>query len=316
MQTALFSRRVRRFICAVMLLFSLGLRLWLLPAASPAETEPEVTVTEPEGIPVMVPIPAETEAPTPAQAAPQFTAADADAIVLGGNCGYTVDKQTLLQAPLPFSAADAPQVLIVHTHSSEAYTPTDAYAYEPSAAYRTLDQSRSVIAVGDALEAALVARDIGVVHDRSCHDYPDYNASYADAKQSIEALLAEHPSVVLVLDLHRDAADPPAREAVTVNGTDCARLMLVVGTDEGGLYHPFWQDNLSVALKLHVLLERNTPGLCRTMQLRKERFNGQTSPGAFIVEVGSTGNTLEEALHSMPYLADAISELLSLTNLP
>ena len=310
MRAALFSRRFRGFYCMALLLVSLSLRLWCFPggASAPEAAEPQETEAAIVAVPVMAPAaPAETEAA--AEIAP-FTAEEADAVALGGNCSYAVDKQALLLSPLPFSATGSPQVLIVHTHSSEAYTPTEAYSYEPSAAFRTLDPARSVIAVGDALEAELTARGIGVLHDRSCHDYPDYNGSYADAKRSIEALLAQNPSIVLVLDLHRDALEEPVREVVTVGGADCARLMLVVGTDEGGLYHPFWQDNLSVALKLQVLLERHTPGLCRAMQLRRERFNGQTSPGAFIVEVGSTGNTLEEAVASMPYLADAIAELL------
>ena len=314
MRAALFSRRFRRFFCLGLLLFSLGLRLWLLPVYE--ATEVEAPTEEAAVVPVMAPRePAQAAQETEAAASvPPFLPEEADAVALGGNCDYSVDKQALLLAPLPFSVAGAPQVLILHTHSSEAYTPTEACAYEQSAAFRTLDRTRSVVAVGDALEAALAERGIGAIHDRSCHDYPDYNGSYADAKNSIEELLAKHPSIVLVLDLHRDALDEPTREALTLAGADCARLMLVVGTDEGGLYHPFWQDNLSVALKLQVLLERQTPGLCRAMQLRKERFNGQTSPGAFIVEVGSTGNTLEEAVNSMPYLAEAIAELLGFTS--
>ena len=311
MHAALFSRRFRGFYCTALLLVSLSLRLWCFPvgvsATETVETqEPEAEVA---AIPVMAPTaPPETEE---AFTIAPFTAEEADAVALGGNCSYAADKQALLVSPLPFSVTGSPQVLIVHTHSSEAYTPTEDCSYEPSASYRTLDPARSVIAVGDALEQELTSRGIGVLHDRSCHDYPDYNGSYADAKRSIEAILAQNPSIVLVLDLHRDALEEPVREAVTVGGADCAKLMLVVGTDEGGLYHPFWQDNLSVALKLQVLLERQSPGLCRTMQLRRERFNGQTSPGAFIVEVGSTGNTLEEAVNSMPCLADAIVELLA-----
>ena len=255
--------------------------------------------------------PAPMQPAAPAQSpGPQFSPAEAEAISISGSCSYAVDKAGLLQAPLPFALSDRAAVLIVHTHTTEAYTPAEGAEYAETGAYHTRDETRNMLAVGDALEAALNALGVPVIHDRTVHDEPDYNASYANAKRTIEADLAENDAIVLVLDLHRDAAEPPVREALELDGQACAKLMLVVGTDEGGLYHPFWQENLSCALKLQALLQRSAPGLCRPLNLRRERFNGQASPGAFIVEVGSTGNTLEEAKRSMPYLADAVAKLL------
>ena len=245
------------------------------------------------------------------QDGPAFRAEEADAIEVRGSCDYRIDKQALLLAPLRWRVqGGAPTVLILHTHTCEAYTPTDDAPYEASADYRTLDERQNMLAVGDALTEALTARGVSVLHDRSVYDYPNYNDSYANAKQALEKTLREQPSIVMVLDLHRDAAEPPVREAVTLDGEDCARLMLVVGTDQGGLYHPYWQENLSCALKLQALLERQSPGLCRPLNLREERFNGQCSTGAMIVEVGSTGNTMAEALRAMPRLADAVAALL------
>ena len=278
------------------------------PAPQPVPEEPPAAASEEEAAPVLQPV-----QPVPsAQEDPLgFTPGEAEAISLRGNCTYAVDKTALLLAPLTWIAAHGkPLVLIVHTHTSEAYTPTAEDAYTASADYRTLEDAHNMLAVGDALAEALEARGIGVLHDRTYNDYPSYNASYGNAKEKIESWLADYPSIVLVLDLHRDALEQPVREAVTINGEDCAKLMLVVGTDQGGLYHPYWQENLCCALKLQALLSRSCPGLCRQLNLRKERFNGQTSPGALIVEVGSTGNTLAEAKRSMPYLADAVAALL------
>ena len=82
--------------------------------------------------------------------------------------------------------------------------------------------------------------------------------------------------------------------------------MLVVGTDEGGLSHPDWQENLANALKLQALLNRAAPGLCRSLDLRTERFNQHETPGSLLIEIGSTGNTLAEALRSARILADAL----------
>ncbi len=307
MRSMLFSRSSRVLFCLTLLLGAMVLRLQVAPAVDP--------IADPPDGPVQTEAPQTEPAPSTSvenrSAGPLFTPSEADRISIRGSCSYTVDKQALLLAPLPFAIPDRPRVLIVHTHTTEAYTPTPEAEYTPTGAYHTLDESRNLLAVGDALEDALEALGIGALHLRTVHDYPDYNASYANAKRTIEQALAENPDIVLVLDLHRDAMDEPVREAVTLQDADCARLMLVVGTDEGGLYHPFWQDNLSVALKLQALLGRTDPELCRPLNLRKERFNGQTSPGALLIEVGSTGNTLEEAKRSMPYLAEAIKILLT-----
>ena len=91
-----------------------------------------------------------------------------------------------------------------------------------------------------------------------------------------------------------------------VGGARCAQLMLVVGSDEGGLTHPDWKENLANALKLQALLNRIAPGLCRDIDLRTERFNQHETPGSLLVEFGCTGNTLAEALRSADYLAQAL----------
>ncbi len=237
-----------------------------------------------------------------------FTAQEAQDIVFRGNCTYTVDAQALLSRPLNWQAGtDGPQVLVIHTHASEAYTGED---YTPSGSYRTLDDEKNVIAVGDALTQELEARDVRVIHDRSLNDYPDYNSSYTVTREKIEDYLAQYPSLVMVLDIHRDAAEEPFREAVDIAGETCAKVMLVVGTDEGGLYHPYWRENLSCALKLQALLERIAPGICRQLNLRQERFNQQETLGSLIIEVGATGNSLTEAVASAKYIAQAVAQLL------
>ncbi|MBQ1678114.1 MAG: stage II sporulation protein P [Oscillospiraceae bacterium] len=253
--------------------------------------------------------PTEAE-PAAAQPVPAFTAAEAESIGLRGNCSYAVDKAALLLQPLNWPDAPGPKVLILHSHSCEAYTPSPGHEYEASAEYRTLDPANSVIAVGDALAEALTALGVEVLHDRTYNDYPSYNASYAVAREKIQDYLTRFPSLVMVLDLHRDATDPPVREIAEYGGEALAPLMIAVGTDEGGLEHPHWADNLSCGLKLQALGLRETPELFRKLSFRRERFNTDLSPGSLIVEVGSTGNTLPEALASMKYLARYLAELL------
>ena len=164
----------------------------------------------------------------------------------------------------------------------------------------------------------LESAGIGVIHDRDFHDYPSYNGSYADARASIEAILADNPGICLILDLHRDAADVGDGQLDTsarINGQESAQLMLVVGTDAGGLYHPHWQENLALALKLQAQLERMHPGLCRPIDLRAQRFNADESPGALLIEMGAAGNTHEEALLAADALAEGIIALAKGANL-
>ena len=262
--------------------------------------------------------PPETEAVTETSALPEdrpeeavsFTPEEAEAIAFRGSCTYEVDKAALLLAPLDWPNAPGPRVLIIHSHSCESYTQSEGHSYIPDANFRTLDLENNVIAVGDALAEALEALGVEVLHDRTLNDYPDYNRSYAVAREKIQAYLEQYPSIVMVLDLHRDALENPVRETVERDGQTLAPLMLVVGTDQGGLNHPHWEDNLSCGLKLQAIGNRDEPSLFKRLSFRKERFNGDLSPGALIVEVGSTENTLPEAIASMPYLAGYVAELL------
>ena len=240
-----------------------------------------------------------------------FTGGEAQDIAIGGALAEGIDKTSLLLTPL--NMQPEAQVLIVHTHTSEAYTPEPGWEYEASADYRTLDPARSVVRVGEELAMELRRRGIGVIHDTTVCDDPDYDQAYERSYDVIEAQLAAHPSIQIVLDIHRDAmSDAEGNAAAMTWDQDegCARLMLVVGTDEGGLYHPNWQENLSFALKLQALLNRSAPGLCRDLSLRRERFNQHFTPCSVLVEVGAAGNTLAQALPSARYLAGAVAELI------
>ena len=279
------------------------------PGDTPEEALPAVTQQEPDEIPEE-PEP-EPEPEAPACSPPVFTAEEADAIELAGACSYTPDKQALLLRPsaLDFDQ-DGPTVLIVHTHSSEAYTMETGFEYPESDELRTQDSRYSVIRVGEELASILTDAGISVLHDTAPNDYPNYNGAYERMRQTIEGYLAEYPTIQMVLDIHRDAAEDadgnPVALTAEVGGEACAELMLVVGTDEGGLSHPDWQENLANALKLQALLNRAAPGLCRSLDLRTERFNQHETPGSLLIEVGSTGNTLAEALRSARILADAL----------
>lgn len=277
-----------------------------VPEEIPEEAPEEAAEEAPEEVPEEVP---DLHASLPA------TLVGAEAIAVVGGCTYSYDKAALLSRPstLDFSS-DEPTILIVHTHASESYNPEAGEAYETAGAFRTLDTDYSVIQVGKALAETLRSYGLGVVHDATINDYPSYNDSYANSLSRIEAWKKQYPSLQMVIDLHRDAAEDEQGNAVAltaqVNGEDCAQLMLVVGTDQGGLYHPNWQENLANALKLQSVLEGMYPGLCRSLNLRTERFNQHETPGSILVEVGCTGNTLTQAKRSAVLLGEALASMI------
>ena len=252
--------------------------------------------------------------PEPEKISLSFTPLEADAIAIGGNADNSVDSASLLTTPLKLEKTDGPTVLIVHTHTSEAYTPTSDSSYEATDPYRTADPDYNMLRVGAEVARVLKEQGIETVQDLAVNDAPEYIGAYERSFDRIEAQLAEHPSIQVVLDIHRDAVEnaegEPLRTSVEIDGEACAQLMLVVGTDQGGLTHPNWQENLSFALKLQTLLERENPGLCRHLSLRKERFNQHFTPCSLLVEVGSSGNTLDEALVAARRLASSLAELI------
>lgn len=228
---------------------------------------------------------------------------------------YQVDTGALLDAPLSFDLqGDGPHALIVHTHASESYNPTDQNFYLPSDPSRTEDTNFNVVRVGDELEQQLKKRGVSVIHARDINDYPSYNQSYNKTLGVIEWYLQNYPSIQMVFDVHRDAvvkADgTKVKFTADIEGKKVAQIMLVCGTDQGGLQNDNWQENLKFTLKLQNTLETKYPGFARPLNLRKERFNLHATPGSMIIEVGTHGNTLEEAIASMPYLAEAVAETL------
>jgi stage II sporulation protein P len=173
-----------------------------------------------------------------------------------------------------------------------------------------------MIALGELVAEILESAGIGVIQDTTLHDYPSYNGSYSHAAASTKAYLEEHPTIELILDLHRDAADTPTGQmatSCTVGGETAAQLMFVLGTDKR-LNHPDWEQNLSLALKLQVLLERENPGICRDLTLSKNRYNQHLGAYALLIEIGAAGNTLEEAKIAARELAEAIAQLAQLKN--
>lgn len=206
---------------------------------------------------------------------------------------------------------DNKNIVIFHTHSCESYTSSDKYSYIPTGNYRSTDLNYTVTRVGTELENYLRQYNLNVIHDTSYHDYPAYNGSYTRSLQTVENILQTTTSDIII-DLHRDAVGSRPDYAPTVKIEDeyAAQIMFVIGTNEGGLWHPNWNQNLKFAVKVQEKAEEMYPGLFKPIMLTKSRYNQHTGKYANIIEVGATGNTLEQCLTSMKYLAAVMNEVL------
>ena len=202
-------------------------------------------------------------------------------------------------------------IVIYHTHTCESYTKTEKYTYKSSGNFRTADLNYSVARVGEELKKYLDKYGFNVIHNKTYHDYPKYNGSYTRSLETIEKIL-KTSKASLVIDLHRDALGSNSKYApsVKINGEEAAQLMFVIGTDGGGLKHDKWKKNLKLAIKIQEKANEMYPGLFKPIIVRNSRYNQHVSEGACIIEVGATGNTLEQCLVSMKYLSSVIFEVM------
>lgn len=203
-------------------------------------------------------------------------------------------------------------IIIYHTHTCESYTPTEANNYVASGNFRTVDLNYSVARVGTELTNNLNSLGFNVNHNTTYHDYPAYTGSYTRSLATIKEILAKSPTSEFIIDLHRDAIGSMSNYGPTVKiGNDIgAQLMFVIGTDGGGLDHKDWLYNFKMAIKIQERANEMYPGLFKPIILRNSRYNQHVTKGACIIEVGATGNTLEQCNTSMKYLAKVIEEVM------
>ncbi len=202
-------------------------------------------------------------------------------------------------------------ILIFHTHTCESYTQTDANKYESTGNYRTTDLNHNVVRVGDELQKYLTSYGHNVIHNKTFHDYPAYTGSYGRSLKTVSGILSQNKDTDVVIDLHRDAiGDDSYAPKVKIGDEYAAQIMFVIGTNGSGLAHDNWQQNLQFAMKVQQKANELYPGLFKPILLRNARYNQHLSKAANIIEIGATGNTLEECETSAKYLAKVLDEVL------
>lgn len=209
-----------------------------------------------------------------------------------------------------------PQVLIVHTHTTESYMNEDRDYYTDADYSRSTDEKQNMTAIGEIFAQQLNAAGIKTVHDKTVHDYPSYTGSYSRSADTIKAALTKYPSIKVVVDIHRDAimannADK-TKPVVEIDGKKAAQVMLVMGSQDGNVTgFEGWRQNFRLAIRYHQIMEVMYPGLARPLVLAAKKYNEHLTTGSMLLEVGTDANSFEEACRSAEYAGKALAALLN-----
>ncbi|MBR5090030.1 MAG: stage II sporulation protein P [Ruminiclostridium sp.] len=210
--------------------------------------------------------------------------------------------------------SDEPQVLIIHTHTTESYEPYTKDWYDERYTSRSFDPDYSVVAVGDAIAEQLAEAGISVIHDCTVHDAV-YSGAYSRSLGTTLTEMERYPSIKIVLDIHRDAieySDGSRVSAVTmIDGKKAAQVMLICAADDGTYGVPGFFDNLRFASELQQSMESLFPTLTRPILFQYCQYNQQVSPGALLIEVGSHGNSIEQATYSGELIGRSLAAMLA-----
>lgn len=221
---------------------------------------------------------------------------------------------------VPFVAEqkeEGPLVLILHTHATEAYLePNTPYLTDPIGNVIYSDnERRSVTSVGAALCDTLNKHGISAVHCAEKHgkDGTLQNA-YAGSEACIKSYLEQYPSIQYIIDVHRDGIlngeGALVRTNVEKDGEPYSQVMAVVGSDGNGTPCPNWKSNLSLAVKLCETLNDHVENISRPISLRNSSYNQELASRSLLLEIGSAGNTQEEAIRTAELIGIALSDLL------
>lgn len=237
------------------------------------------------------------------------------------NTNVKIDEEELLSRALPQINQNEITVLIVHTHATECYADENESFPTPDAEGRygyytsesnTRDENveKNMIAIGEEFCRALADNGIQSIQCRRLHDKDDYNSSYKNSRESIKEYLGKFPSIKYVIDIHRDSLTTSENVKIKTNADSiegCAQVMMVAGCEGQGVKYDLWEKNLSLNLKYKKVMDEKYPSLSRPIYLRHSKYNLDLLEGSILLEIGSCGNTLSEALNAARLAAECFA---------
>lgn len=210
---------------------------------------------------------------------------------------------------------DKPQVLIMHTHTTESFEPYERDFYDASFYCRTTDERKNVVAVGEAMASQLKAAGIGVIHDKTIHDYPSYNGAYERSAETVRRILSQNPTIKVVIDLHRDAIERNGGERIAptaeIGGKKAAQVMIISGCDDGTMNMPDYMKNFRLACLWQKELEGSYKGLTRPVLFAYKKYNQDLTSGSLLIEIGGHANSIDQAVYSGELAGRALAKALS-----
>lgn len=226
-----------------------------------------------------------------------------------------VKSETRVKTDIKLEAySSLPQVLIMHTHACESYLVGNGSYQDEDYTCRTTDASQSVVAVGKVISEKLAEKGICVIHDGTMHDYPAFTGCYDRAEETITQILERYPSIKVVLDIHRDGIvegdGNPIAAVNEINGRPAAQVMIISAASDGYYYVPNYLQNLHFACLLQEHMESENPGITRPVLFQYCQYNQHLTTGSLLLEIGSQGNTLEEALYTGELIGESIGNAL------
>ena len=232
----------------------------------------------------------------------------------------TVDSDIDIQGiinngcPLPVNDYTKPTVLIYHTHSTECYTPFDNGTFSTSSDERNNNKNLNMIRVGEELAEVLRARGIGVIHDTTIYDTV-YTGAYNKSREGITEILEKHPSIIITLDVHRDAIHydntTRVKPVAQFGNKKAAQMMILTGAEGGNVdSFPSWETNLSFAVNLQKAVNDKYENLMKPMYFCNRKYNLELTPYSLLIETGTDVNTLSEAAYSARLLGDVMADFI------
>lgn len=229
--------------------------------------------------------------------------------------GTDLEAELLQDPAVSLKGDGSVEVLLYHTHTSEAYVKSHLGFYYTDMETRTQNRDMSVVAVGEELKKALEARGIGVVHDTTVNDTL-FNGSYARSWEVLQNNLAQYPTIQVTIDLHRDSMTTQEgvkyKPTAEINGRKAAQFMVLAGCDADGGWGDFpdWRDNLHLALRVQQAASQMYPGLARPMSFSNSKYNMNATKGSLLIEVGTEVNTVGEARYTGNLLGEILAQVL------
>ena len=238
-------------------------------------------------------------------------------VYVKNSTGLKVDIKNLLNSNLKFKITknSKPQVLILHTHTTESFMTEDRDYYTDSDQSRRLDEKLNMVNLGNIVAKKLNDAGIKTLHDKTKHDYPSYSGSYSRAAKTINDYLKKYPTIKIVIDMHRDAIssnNDKTKVTANIKGKKAAQVMLVMGSQSGSVTNfPNWKDNLKLAFKFQQTLEVMYPSLARPLSLTSNNYNESLTKGSMLLEMGTDANTIDEVEYSAELVGNALVSLLN-----